>query len=148
MPALVQIMAWCRKGHKPLSEAMLIYCTDTYASLGLNEESQTSVVCVLLLVSCILNWKTALVEQGLLWSVWQLLASVGHNKTSLITLHYQPVLQSGIWHGPKKNILQWNLYKITTEFCGLWRLVVFHTHKNWSLKVKKQNKTKKGEFSE
>ena len=28
--ALVQIMAWRRIGHKPLSEAILVCCTDTY----------------------------------------------------------------------------------------------------------------------
>ena len=28
--ALVQVMAWRRKGDKPLSEAMLVYSTDTY----------------------------------------------------------------------------------------------------------------------
>ena len=36
IPALVQIMAWCRSGQKPLSEAMMVYrCI--YASLSLNE---------------------------------------------------------------------------------------------------------------
>ena len=28
--ALVQIMAWCRSGNKPLSEPMMVYLTDTY----------------------------------------------------------------------------------------------------------------------
>ena len=40
MSALVQIMAWCRTGNKPLSEPLLVCCTDLYASLGLNELSQ------------------------------------------------------------------------------------------------------------
>ena len=35
-PALVQIMAWCLPGDKPLSEPMLVY-SRTYALLGLNE---------------------------------------------------------------------------------------------------------------
>ena len=30
IPALVQIMAWCRPGDKPLSEPMLVCFTDTY----------------------------------------------------------------------------------------------------------------------
>ena len=34
IPALVQIMAWCRPGDKPLSEPMLVFVN---ASLGLNE---------------------------------------------------------------------------------------------------------------
>ena len=29
-PALVQVMAWCRTGDKPLPEAMLTQCTDAY----------------------------------------------------------------------------------------------------------------------
>ena len=29
-PALVQVMAWCRTGDKPLSEPMLTQFTDTY----------------------------------------------------------------------------------------------------------------------
>ena len=32
-----QIMAWHRAGHKPLSEPMMAYFTDTYVSLGLSE---------------------------------------------------------------------------------------------------------------
>ena len=28
IPALVQIMAWCRSGNKPLSEPMMAWCTD------------------------------------------------------------------------------------------------------------------------
>ena len=40
IPALVQIMAWCRPGDKPLSEAMMVsLLTHIYASLGLNELS-------------------------------------------------------------------------------------------------------------
>ena len=35
-PALVQIMAWCRSGDKPLSEPMMISYRRIYASLGLN----------------------------------------------------------------------------------------------------------------
>ena len=35
--SLVQIMAWRQPCDKPLSEAMMAYVTDTYASLGLNE---------------------------------------------------------------------------------------------------------------
>ena len=34
IPALVQIMAWCRPGNKPLSETMMV--SSPYASLGLN----------------------------------------------------------------------------------------------------------------
>ena len=30
MAELVQIMAWCPTGDKPLSELMLVCCTDTY----------------------------------------------------------------------------------------------------------------------
>ena len=37
IPALVQIMAWCRLGDKPLSEQMMVCFTDIYASPGLNE---------------------------------------------------------------------------------------------------------------
>ena len=38
IPALVQIMAWCRPGDKPLSELMVVsLLTCIYASLGLNE---------------------------------------------------------------------------------------------------------------
>ena len=40
IPALVQIMAWCRPGDKPLSETMMIslpYMVCIYVSLGLNE---------------------------------------------------------------------------------------------------------------
>ena len=36
-PSLVQIMAWCLTGDKPLSEPMMAYFTEAYASLGLNE---------------------------------------------------------------------------------------------------------------
>ena len=37
-PSLVQIMAWCRSGDKPLSEPMMVnLLTHIYASLGLNE---------------------------------------------------------------------------------------------------------------
>ena len=35
MAALVQIMAWHRTGTKPLSEVMLVCCTDVYMSLSL-----------------------------------------------------------------------------------------------------------------
>ena len=35
--ALVQIMAWCRQGDKPLSEPMILIYWRIYASLGLNE---------------------------------------------------------------------------------------------------------------
>ena len=31
-PALVQIMAWCQTGDKPLSEPMIALLTDTYLS--------------------------------------------------------------------------------------------------------------------
>ena len=37
MPALVQIMAWCRPGDKPLSEPMMVSLLTHNASLGLNE---------------------------------------------------------------------------------------------------------------
>ena len=37
IPALVQIMAWCRPGDKPLSEQCWLVCWRIYASLGLNE---------------------------------------------------------------------------------------------------------------
>ena len=38
IPALVQIMAWCRPGDKPLSEPMVVsLLTHLYASLDLNE---------------------------------------------------------------------------------------------------------------
>ena len=38
IPALVQILAWCRSGKKPLSEPMIVsLLTHIYASLGLNE---------------------------------------------------------------------------------------------------------------
>ena len=36
IPALVQIMAWCRPGDKPLSEPVIV-SRCSYASLGLNE---------------------------------------------------------------------------------------------------------------
>ena len=36
IPALVQIMAWRRSGHKPLSEPIIVYWR-IYASLGLNK---------------------------------------------------------------------------------------------------------------
>ena len=29
-PALVQVMAWCRPGDKPLSGPMMVYLTDAY----------------------------------------------------------------------------------------------------------------------
>ena len=35
-PALVQMMAWCRKGDKPLSEPIL-FCWRIHASLGLSD---------------------------------------------------------------------------------------------------------------
>ena len=35
--ALVQIRAWHRRGNKPLSEPMMVWWTDSYASLSLNE---------------------------------------------------------------------------------------------------------------
>ena len=35
--SLVQIMAWRRTGDKPLSEQMMAWVDDAYASLGLNE---------------------------------------------------------------------------------------------------------------
>ena len=38
--ALVQIMAWCQTGDKPLSEPMMAWFGDIYASLGLNEFSE------------------------------------------------------------------------------------------------------------
>ena len=34
MAALVQIMAWCRIGDKPLSEAMMVCFTDEYTRLS------------------------------------------------------------------------------------------------------------------
>ena len=34
MLALVQIMAWCRAGDKPLSEPMLVYVADAYMRLS------------------------------------------------------------------------------------------------------------------
>ena len=37
IPSLVQIMAWCRLGDKPLSELMLASLLCIYASLGLSE---------------------------------------------------------------------------------------------------------------
>ena len=37
IPALVQIMAWHQPGNKPLSEPMMVYLTNTYASLCLTE---------------------------------------------------------------------------------------------------------------
>ena len=38
IPALVQIMAWCRPGDKPLSEPVMVsFLTHIYASLGLGE---------------------------------------------------------------------------------------------------------------
>ena len=37
IPALVQIMAWRRRGDKPLSEPMMLVYRRIYASLGLNE---------------------------------------------------------------------------------------------------------------
>ena len=37
IPALVEIMAWCQIGDKPLSEPMLTQFTDTYAALGGDE---------------------------------------------------------------------------------------------------------------
>ena len=30
IPALVQIVAWCQPGHKPLSEAMMVYFIDAF----------------------------------------------------------------------------------------------------------------------
>ena len=36
IPALVQIMDWCRPGDKPLSEPMMLVFRRKYASLGLN----------------------------------------------------------------------------------------------------------------
>ena len=46
IPALVQIMAWCRPGDKPLSEPVMVsYFTDTYvrhsASMSLHIEAWT-----------------------------------------------------------------------------------------------------------
>ena len=37
IPVLIQIMAWCGSGDKPLSEPMLIQFTDTYVALGRDE---------------------------------------------------------------------------------------------------------------
>ena len=37
IPAMVQMMAWCRPGDKPLSEPMMVSYRRIYASLGLNE---------------------------------------------------------------------------------------------------------------
>ena len=37
IPVLVQTMAWCRPGDKPLSEQKMVVFTDTQASFGLNE---------------------------------------------------------------------------------------------------------------
>ena len=34
-PTLVQIMAWCRTGDKPLSQPMMVHLTDRYAPIGL-----------------------------------------------------------------------------------------------------------------
>ena len=39
IPALVQIMAWCRSGDKPLSEPIVLVYWRIYTSLGLNELS-------------------------------------------------------------------------------------------------------------
>ena len=39
IPALVQIMAWCHSGDKPLSEPMMLVYQHIYASLSLNELS-------------------------------------------------------------------------------------------------------------
>ena len=35
--ALIQIMAWCCPGDKPLSEPTIAQFTDAYVSLGLND---------------------------------------------------------------------------------------------------------------
>ena len=45
MPALVQIMAWCRPGDKPLSEPMMVRLP-IYASLGLNELMKNEGCCI------------------------------------------------------------------------------------------------------
>ena len=42
-PILVQMLAWCRFGDKPLSEPMLIRYTDAYAELGVDELRQALV---------------------------------------------------------------------------------------------------------
>ena len=43
IPALVQIMAWRRRGDKPLSELMMVtLLTNIYATPGLNELTQWS----------------------------------------------------------------------------------------------------------
>ena len=44
IPALVQLMAWCRPGDKPLSETMMLFYWRKYASLGLNEFTHGSLV--------------------------------------------------------------------------------------------------------
>ena len=42
IPALTQIMAWCRPGDKPLSEPKMLVYRRIYASLGLNELTSTT----------------------------------------------------------------------------------------------------------
>ena len=44
-PALVQIMAWCRPGDKPLSEPILLVYWRIHASLGLNELIKQGLEC-------------------------------------------------------------------------------------------------------
>ena len=46
IPALVQIMAWCRPGDKPFAEPMVVILPTLFTSLGLNE-----------LTALILRWK-------------------------------------------------------------------------------------------
>ena len=64
IPALVQIMAWRRPGDKPLSEPMIVRLPNIYASPGLNELSQVTV----LLWYMISIWQASL--QMTDWSKW------------------------------------------------------------------------------
>ena len=52
IPALFQIMAWCRPGAKPLSEPMMVSLWHIYASLGLHELTHSSLVALLVKEMC------------------------------------------------------------------------------------------------
>ena len=63
IPSLVQIMAWCWPGDKPLSEPMMVHLlTHIYASLCLSELSHQHVLSMTLFIRN--HWQDEVIQNG------------------------------------------------------------------------------------
>ena len=69
IPAMVQIMAWCRPGDTLLSESIMAWVTDIYASLSLNElivlvVNEAKVKCVIIIMLNVCPYMHGSLGQG------------------------------------------------------------------------------------